>query len=89
MHVGELSARSLRRALEASGFAPVRVSHGEMVYTAFVPDERARVTYYRLAARRLTRALGIADLWAIARRPPASVAGVGLPAEVAVREDSG
>jgi ubiquinone/menaquinone biosynthesis C-methylase UbiE len=69
MHVGELSARSLRRALEASGFADVQVNHGEMVYTAFVPDERAKTTYYRLAARRLTRALGIADLWAIAIRP--------------------
>jgi ubiquinone/menaquinone biosynthesis C-methylase UbiE len=67
MHVGEQSAFSLWRALRAAGFANVRVTHGEMVYVDFVPDERARVTYARLAAHRLTAPLGRADLWGEAR----------------------
>jgi hypothetical protein len=69
MHVGEQSATSLRRALRAAGFVAVSVTHGEMVYVDFVPDERARVTYMRLAAHRLTAPLGRANLWGEARAP--------------------
>jgi ubiquinone/menaquinone biosynthesis C-methylase UbiE len=69
MHVGEHSARSLRRALAAAGFDPVRVTHGEWVYESFVPDEGARKLYWRLAAHRVTKPLGVADLWGVAVRP--------------------
>jgi SAM-dependent methyltransferase len=64
MHVGEHSARSLRRALTAAGFDEVQVTHGKMIYADFVPDERARGLFARLAAHRLTKPLGCADLWA-------------------------
>lgn len=70
MHVGEQTARSLRRSLAATGFDRRRVSHGKWVYTDFVPDRPARVTYHRLASHRMTAALGSADLWAEAIRPP-------------------
>ncbi|MDQ6777508.1 MAG: class I SAM-dependent methyltransferase [Actinomycetota bacterium] len=69
MHVGEHSARSLRKTLSAAGFDPVEVTHGEWVYEAFVPDERARRLYWRLAAHRLTKPLGVADLWGVAVKP--------------------
>ena len=69
MHVGEHSARSLRRALTIAGFERVEVTHGEWVYESFVPDERARRLYWRLAAYRLTKPLGCADLWGVAVRP--------------------
>jgi SAM-dependent methyltransferase len=69
MHVGEQTARSLRRRLHASGFQRLQVVHGEWIYTEFVPDPRARVAYHRLAAHPLTAALGRADLWAEAVRP--------------------
>jgi predicted SAM-dependent methyltransferase len=69
MHVGEQSARSLRRSLRAAGFVDREVTHGKMMYTEFVPDPRARPTYHRLAAHRLTAFLGSADLWAVARKP--------------------
>jgi cyclopropane fatty-acyl-phospholipid synthase-like methyltransferase len=68
LHVGEQSARSLRRSLRSAGFEAVDVRHGEMIYAEFVPDRRARATYYRLAAHRLSAPLGSADLWASARR---------------------
>ncbi|HWF72462.1 MAG TPA: methyltransferase domain-containing protein [Solirubrobacteraceae bacterium] len=69
MHVGEHSARSLRQTLKAAGFDPVEVTHGEWVYEAFVPDEAARSLYWRLAAHRLTKPLGVADLWGVAVKP--------------------
>jgi ubiquinone/menaquinone biosynthesis C-methylase UbiE len=69
MHVGEHSARSLRRTLASAGFDPVEVTHGEWVYEAFVPDERARKLYWRLAAHRPTKPFGVADLWGVAVKP--------------------
>ncbi|HWC85999.1 MAG TPA: class I SAM-dependent methyltransferase [Solirubrobacteraceae bacterium] len=69
MHVGEHSARSLRRTLAQAGFDPVQVTHGEWVYESFVPDQSARALYWRLAAHRLTRAFGVADLWGVGVRP--------------------
>jgi predicted SAM-dependent methyltransferase len=70
MHVGEQTATTLRRRLAAAGFERRRVSHGKWIYADFVPDPSARVSYHRLAAHRLTAALGSADLWAEAIRPP-------------------
>ncbi len=64
MHVNEQTVRSLRRALRAARFADVDVWTGAMRYADFVPDERARGLYWRLAARRPTRRLGAFDLWA-------------------------
>jgi ubiquinone/menaquinone biosynthesis C-methylase UbiE len=69
MHVGEHSARSLRRTLATAGFDPVRVTHGEWVYESFVPDEGARKLYWQLAAHRVTKPLGVADLWGVGVRP--------------------
>lgn len=67
MHVGEQTVGSLRRALKRAGFPAPKVWVGGIVYDGFVPPGRARTTYHRLAARRLTRRLGGADIWAIAR----------------------
>lgn len=64
MHVNEMTVTGLRRALRGAGFGDVEVWLGAWMYTDFVPDERARGTYHRLAARRLTARLGKADLWA-------------------------
>ncbi len=69
MHVNEQSRRSLQRTLSGAGFAAVDVRHGRWVFDSFVPDERARRLYHRLAAHRLTVPLGVADLWAEAARP--------------------
>jgi hypothetical protein len=46
----------------------VRVAPGRWIHDGFVPDERARGLYRRLAGFPLTRRLGAADLWATARR---------------------
>jgi ubiquinone/menaquinone biosynthesis C-methylase UbiE len=69
MHVNEQSRGSLRRALKAAGFTQVDVGFGHMVHDQIVPerDQRARTTLHRLAAHRLTRPLGQADLWAQGR----------------------
>lgn len=69
MHVNEQSRGSLRRALKAAGFRDVEVGFGHMVHDQIVPEQdgRARTTVHRLAAHRLTRPLGQADLWAQAR----------------------
>lgn len=73
MHVNEQSVSSLRRVLWRVGFADLEVRTGEMVYAGFVPDERAHGLYWRLAARRPTRRLGVFDVWALGVRPgPAS-----------------
>ena len=69
MHVNEQTCTSLRRVMWRVGFAELDVRVGEMVYAGFVPDEKARGLYYRLAARRLTRRFGMFDLWAAGVRP--------------------
>lgn len=71
MHVGEQTVRSLRAALRRAGFEEVDVAPGLWIHDTFVPDERPRRLYRRLARFPLTRRLGAADLWAQARRPPA------------------
>ena len=69
MHVNEQTLRSLTRTLARAGFVEVRGSYGQWLHTAFVPSERARRLYHRLAARRLTAPLGVIDLFAHAVKP--------------------
>lgn len=69
MHVNEMSVTRLHRALRRAGFTGVDVTLGDWMWTEFVPDERARITYHRLAAHRLTRRLGRGDLWGRAVAP--------------------
>jgi cyclopropane fatty-acyl-phospholipid synthase-like methyltransferase len=64
MHVNEQTIGSLRRYLRTAGFDGVRVWVGNWMYTDFVPDERAKRLYHRLAAFPLTRRFGVADLFA-------------------------
>ncbi len=70
MHVNEQTKSSLTRSIRQAGFSNVRVERGEWIHTSFVPEERAKRLYQRLAAHRLTAGLGIADLWAEATRAP-------------------
>jgi len=69
MHVGEQTLGGLRRRLRGAGFAQVKVRPGQWMYTDFVPDERARALYFRLARIPLLRRLAVADLWASAVSP--------------------
>lgn len=69
MHVNEQTVVGLRRSLRRAGFAAVDVRPGIWVYADFVPDERARRLYGRLAAFPPTRRLGAADIWAQGRHP--------------------
>lgn len=69
MHVNEQTTGSLAKELRGAGFERVSVSLGEWIYTDFVPSERARRTYYRLARVPGLRRLAVCDLWAIAHRP--------------------
>ncbi len=75
MHVNEQSPGRLRRALAGAGLTDVTVSLGATVYDAFVPDERARRTYHRLARLPGVARFGIADLWAEATKPAGRTAG--------------
>jgi ubiquinone/menaquinone biosynthesis C-methylase UbiE len=63
MHVNEQTKGSLRRALRAAGFKGSRVSPGSWLLTDFVPDERAKRLYGRLAGIPLLKRFGAADLW--------------------------
>jgi predicted SAM-dependent methyltransferase len=69
MHVNEQTVTSLRRVLWRVGFAELDVRTGGMVYAGFVPNPAAHGLYFRLAARRLTRRLGVFDMWAEGVRP--------------------
>lgn len=69
MHVNEQTVRSMRGALRRAGFSDVRGHYGQWLHTSFVPSERARRLYPRLARRRLTAPLGACDLFAEAKRP--------------------
>lgn len=68
MHVNEQTRRGLRAALRHAGFGLVRVEVGAWVHDEFVPDERSRRLYARLARHRLTRSFGACDLWAFGTR---------------------
>jgi ubiquinone/menaquinone biosynthesis C-methylase UbiE len=69
MHVNEQTRSSLRRALRRTGFDPVGVWRGDTVYVEFLPGERAKHLYRRLAAHRPTRSLAVANLFATAQKP--------------------
>jgi len=69
MHVGEQSLRSLRRAMRRAAFTDVAVWPGGWIYADFVPGERERRLYYRLARVPGLRRFGVADLWAQGLRP--------------------
>jgi SAM-dependent methyltransferase len=69
MHVNEQSLWSLRRALRRAGFRRVLVTPGRWVYCDFVPDQRARRLYHRIARFPVTRRFGAANLWAEGRKP--------------------
>ena len=71
MHVNEQTKSSLTGSIRQAGFSNVRVERGAWIHTSFLPEERAKRLYQRLAAHRLTAGLGIADLWAEATRAPA------------------
>jgi ubiquinone/menaquinone biosynthesis C-methylase UbiE len=66
MHVNEQRLGTLRRALRNAGFEAVEVSLGRWVYTDFVPTERAKRLYHRLARIPWLRRFGVADLFATA-----------------------
>jgi cyclopropane fatty-acyl-phospholipid synthase-like methyltransferase len=68
MHVNEQTVSSLRRALQRAGFAAVRVTTGEWLYTDFLPDEWARRLYRRLSRSPLTARLAAGDIWAEATK---------------------
>ncbi|MGI8944631.1 MAG: SAM-dependent methyltransferase [Thermoleophilaceae bacterium] len=72
MHVNEQTVGSMRRALRRAGFTRVSAHHGQWLHTSFVPSERARRLYPRLASRRLTAPLGACDLFAQAVKPLAA-----------------
>jgi cyclopropane fatty-acyl-phospholipid synthase-like methyltransferase len=68
MHVNEQTVPSLARALRAH-FGDVRVWAGDWIHTEFVPSERAKKLYHRLAKlpTPLDR-LGRGNIWAEARK---------------------
>jgi len=70
-HVNEQTPRSLRRAMRRAGFVDVETGLGRWVHTDFVPAERARRTYHRLARLPGLRLLAIADVHGIAVAPGA------------------
>jgi SAM-dependent methyltransferase len=70
MHVNEQTPAGLRFALRDAGYAAVRVRLGEWIYTDFLPDRRAGATYHRLARVPVLRRFAVADLYALARKPP-------------------
>jgi ubiquinone/menaquinone biosynthesis C-methylase UbiE len=69
MHVNEQTRRSLRLGLRSAGFEAVSVDYGAWVWDGMVPDEGARRLYRHLARFPVTKAFGVADLWAEATKP--------------------
>jgi ubiquinone/menaquinone biosynthesis C-methylase UbiE len=69
MHVNEQTVRGLRDTVKRAGFPDPAVDLGEWVHTTFVPSARARAVYGQLARHRVTRPLGVANIWVHARRP--------------------
>jgi ubiquinone/menaquinone biosynthesis C-methylase UbiE len=69
MHVNEQRIGRLRRALRRSGFQEIRVWPGAWIYTDYLPSERSKRTYHRLARVPGLRRLGVADLFAQAIKP--------------------
>jgi len=69
MHVNEMTVTSLRRSLDRAGFRPVRVELGAMIYTDFVPDDRAKRIYRILAKVPFAARLAVCDLFGYATKP--------------------
>ena len=68
MHVGEVTAREIRRLLHTAGFRNISVGHTPWVYVDHVPRRSARAVFKLLAAFPPTRALGRASILASAER---------------------
>jgi hypothetical protein len=64
MHVNEQTLGSLKRYVRNAGFTGARSWLGKWIYTDFVPDERAKRLYERLAKLPVLDRFGIADLFA-------------------------
>jgi ubiquinone/menaquinone biosynthesis C-methylase UbiE len=64
MHINEQTLRGLRQSLRDAGFSPVRVWFGDWVYTDHVHSSGAKRTYRLLSRWRVTRPLGVANLFA-------------------------
>lgn len=69
MHVNEQTVTSLRRSLDRAGFRPVRVKLGGMIYTDFVPEERAKRIYRLLAKIPFADRLAVCDMFGYATKP--------------------
>jgi SAM-dependent methyltransferase len=69
MHVNEQRIGSLHRALGGAGFERISISPGQWVHTDFVPRERSKRLYHRLARVPWLRRFVIADLFARAATP--------------------
>lgn len=69
MHVNEQTLGSLKRYLDSAGYDEVRCYLGRWIHTTFVPDERAKRLYHRLARYGPTKRFGIADLFGEGRKP--------------------
>jgi ubiquinone/menaquinone biosynthesis C-methylase UbiE len=69
MHVNEQTVSSLRRALRRAGFRPARAKPGKMIYTDFVPSDRAARLYHRMAKVPGLARLAVTDLWGHGRKP--------------------
>ena len=68
MHVNEMTAAELRRALAGAGLAG-EVTHGEWIYTDHVPARWGRRAYRVLARLGPLSRFARADIWALAGRP--------------------
>jgi ubiquinone/menaquinone biosynthesis C-methylase UbiE len=69
MHVNEQTVATMRRSLRRAGFSQCRGRLGEWVYTDFVPEERAKQLYRRLAHIPLVNRLGVANIWGEGVKP--------------------
>jgi ubiquinone/menaquinone biosynthesis C-methylase UbiE len=63
MHINEQTRTRLIKTMRRAGFRRPDVHFGEWVYTDFIPSNRARVVYRKMARHRITRPLAVGDLW--------------------------
>jgi cyclopropane fatty-acyl-phospholipid synthase-like methyltransferase len=68
MHVNEQTVPGLGASLRAAGFIDVRSEPGDWVYDDFVPAERAKRLYRRLAKVGPLKRFGAANMWAEGRK---------------------
>lgn len=71
MHVNEQTLGSLRRYMHNAGFSPARSWVGTWIYTDFIPNDKGKRLYHRLAKFPLLKTFGIADLFAEGTKPNA------------------